>query len=188
MVAKPTEAAEDGQADLIRRCADGDSRALRALYDHHGGLLLALALRMLGDRRLAEEVVQDTFVQVWRNAGRFDRAFGSARGWIIGILRHRALDMRDRERRSGGPPGTMEIGEAELAGAIEGIEPPAFEDRGALRGCLGELKEGPRRSITLAYMDGCSHQEIARHLDQPLGTVKSWILRGLSALRECLER
>jgi RNA polymerase sigma-70 factor, ECF subfamily len=187
LVAKPTDFSDDGQIDTIRRCARGDASALRLLYDRHAGLLLSLALRMLGDRQLAEEAVQDTFVQVWRNADRFDPALGSARTWMISILRYRALDLRERRLRQE-PAGAIGLDEAEITGALGGGEAPGFEDRGALRSCLGELREGPRDSILLAYLGGCSHQEISRQLDQPLGTVKSWILRGLAALRECLER
>jgi RNA polymerase sigma-70 factor (ECF subfamily) len=101
-------------------------------------------------------------------------------------VRYRALDLLESEGRQ--PRGAMEIGEADATGALGGVEPPAFEDRGALRGCLGELKDGARRSIVLAFVEGFSHAEISETLGQPLGTVKSWILRGLEALRECMDR
>lgn len=183
----PLPASTDTDLDrLVARCAEGDARALRAVYDALSGLLLGVAIRILNDRRLAEEAVQDAFVQIWRNAARFDPAMGTARAWIVGMVRYRALDLRDAEGRA--PRGAMEIGEADAAGAIGGEAPPAFEDRGALRLCLGELKDGPRRSILLAFVEGCSHPEIAERLGQPLGTVKSWILRGLGALRECMDR
>jgi RNA polymerase sigma-70 factor (ECF subfamily) len=178
---------DDDLAPLIRRCAAGDVSALRAIYRGHAALMLGLAVRMLADRRLAEEAVQDAFVQIWRNAARFEPGMGTGQAWVLGILRFRALDLRASETRRA-PPGTMEIDDAQAAGAIAGVPPEPVEERAALKACLGELKDGPRRSIVLAYVEGCSHAEIAERLEQPLGTVKSWILRGLGALRDCLER
>ncbi len=177
----------DEFAGLIRRCALGERAGLRALYGLAAPMMLGLAVRMLGDRRLGEEAVQDCFVQVWRNAAQFDPGLGSGRSWMIGILRFRAIDLREAERRRR-PPRPVDVDLADAAGDLGAAEPPPLDDRMALRDCLGRLMDGARSSIVMAYVEGRSHAEIAERLDQPLGTVKSWILRGLASLRECLER
>lgn len=179
--------ATDDVGRLILRCAAGERAAFRALYAAMAPMLLGLAARMLSDRRLGEEAVQDCFVQVWRNAGQFDPTLGGGRSWMIGILRFRAIDLRDSERRRA-PVNPMEMETADQTGALGATPPPPLDDRMALRHCLGQLKDAARHSIMMAYVEGCSHAEIAERLDQPLGTVKSWILRGLASLRECLER
>lgn len=179
--------ATDDVGRLILRCAAGERASLRALYVAMAPMLLGLAARMLGDQRLGEEAVQDCFVQVWRNAGQFDPALGGGRSWMIGILRFRAIDLRDSERRRA-PVNPMEMEVADQTGALGATPPPPLDDRMALRHCLGQLKDAARHSIMMAYVEGCSHAEIAERLGQPLGTVKSWILRGLASLRECLER
>lgn len=179
--------ATDDAGRLILRCAAGERAALHTLYTAMAPMLLGLAARMLGDRRLGEEAVQDCFVQVWRNAAQFDPALGGGRSWMIGILRFRAIDLRESERRRA-PINPVEMEAADQAGALGATPPPPMDDRMALRHCLGQLKDAARHSIMMAYVEGCSHAEIAERLDQPLGTVKSWILRGLASLRECLER
>jgi RNA polymerase sigma-70 factor, ECF subfamily len=178
-------AAEPGA--LLAACAGGDRSALHRLYRDMAPQLLGIALRLLGSRPLAEEVLQDAFVQIWRNAGRFDPALGSAEAWMVGILRYRALDRREAERRHV-RPGDLSLDEADDAGVL-GSQPLRFgEEALTLLRCLNELNEGAKQSIVLAYLEGCSQGEIAERMGQPLGTVKSWILRGLDALRRCLDR
>lgn len=181
------DAVGDAVGQLVVRCAAGDRAALRILYETEAPMMLGIAVRILGDRRLGEEAVQDCLVQVWRNADQFDPTLGSGRSWIIGILRFRAIDLREAELRRT-PANRIDVETADASGDLSPAEPPAIDDRMALSHCLGQLMDGPRASITMAYIEGCSHAEIAERLDKPLGTVKSWILRGLASLRECLEQ
>ena len=176
--------ADDLGADL-RACAAGEKAALQRLYRAVSPLLFGLALRMLKDRGRAEDVLHETFLQVWQRADRFDPGRGPARAWIVGILRYRALDAL----RSGG----REVTTAEPLPPEQAAEgPDAFEllrasrDAAALHRCLGELAVPTRHTILLAYTEGLSHSEIAARVDAPIGTVKSWIRRGLLALKDCL--
>lgn len=174
--------AQDVDADLGRLlggCATGDAAALRRLYDAMAPSMLAVALRLLRHRPHAEDAVQEAFLQIWRNAARFDATRGSPRAWMIGIVRYRALDRIDAEGRY-----TDDSAMADSAAA----EPVSIEDRGALGVCLGELPEAWRQTIVFSYVEGYSHSEIAARTATPLGTVKSWIARGLAALKTCLER
>ncbi len=182
-----TGSTDQDLAELIRLCAAGQQTALRMLYEHLAPQLLGIALRLVGSRSLAEEALQDAFVQVWNHAGRYDASLGSPRTWIIGIVRYRALDLRRAEGRHVRATD-LEVMDAEAAHLIDGVAPGFSESRAALTRCLQELNDGPRSSILLAYVDGCSHTEISERLGQPLGTVKSWVLRGLGSLKRCLER
>lgn len=178
---------DETMAALLSRCAGRDRRALRQLYDAMSPVMLGVAMRMLRSRSLAEEAVQDAFVQVWDRAGQFDPSLGSPRAWLLGILRYRALDRLDAEARHRRLDG-VELDEAAQGGLLPPVAPDVSEDSVGVRRCLGELADGPQRSILLAYVEGCSHGEIAERLGEPLGTVKSWILRGLQSLKRCLER
>lgn len=171
--------AEDGLAQILRRCAARDPLALRSLYDAMAPTLLGIALRLLRNRPHAEETLQDAFLQIWRNAERFDSSRGSPKAWMIGILRYRALDRLENERRHTGTDELPDVA-AEM--------PVDIEDSRALFSCIGELPENWRRSVVLSYVEGYSHSEIAELTKTPLGTVKSWIVRSLDALKKCLER
>ena len=145
---------------------------------------MAVALRITRRRELAEEVLHDAFVQIWRKAATFDAALGSARGWIYTVVRHRALNA---VRSSGRIVAADEGALVALAGAQAGWRAGEREiDAGALAECLGRLDDQKRTCVMLAFVDGYTHEELAQHLDAPLGTVKSWIRRALLALRECL--
>ncbi|MCU4160310.1 sigma-70 family RNA polymerase sigma factor [Acidiphilium sp. AL] len=172
-------AAEGELALVLGRCAARDPSALRSLYDAMAPTLFGIALRLLRNRPHAEETLQEAFLQIWRNADRFDAARGSPRAWMIGILRYRALDRLETENRH--------TGDGELPDIAADI-PVGIEDRRALSDCLGELPENWRRSVLLSFVEGYSHSEIAVRTNTPLGTVKSWIARGLDALKKCLER
>lgn len=171
--------ADESLAGILRRCAARDPQALRALYDAMAPTMLGVALRLLRNRPHAEETLQDAFLQIWRNAERFDSTRGSPKAWMIGILRYRALDRLENERRHTGTDELPDVA-AEL--------PVGLEDSRALHGCIGELPENWRRSVMLSYVEGYSHSEIAELTKTPLGTIKSWIVRSLDALKKCLER
>ena len=123
--------------------------------------------------------MQEAFLQIWRNAGRFDARRGSPRAWMIGVLRYRALDRLNHEARH--------FSHGELPDLAEEM-PVSVEDRGALADCLRQLPETSRQCLLLSYVEGMSHPEISTTMAKPLGTVKSWITRGLAALKLCLEQ
>jgi RNA polymerase sigma-70 factor (ECF subfamily) len=171
--------------EMLQRCARGDRAALRALYDHEAARMLGIAQRLLRRRALAEEAVQDAFVQIWRKADSFDPARGEGRTWIYAILRNRALNILRGESR------TDLVDDFEPMGLTSEEDDPEtlvakLSDAGALRRCLEGLETDRRQAIVLAYVHGLSHGELAGRMGVPLGTAKSWIRRSLVSLRECL--
>jgi RNA polymerase sigma-70 factor (ECF subfamily) len=169
-------------ADL-EAVAAGDEAALRRLWDAAAPTLFSLSLRLTGRRTAAEDALQESFVRIWRKAHRYDRALGDPLGWMAAVTRNVALDQlrRPHARRE----VTLEDGgpRAEVATQVDlGL---ADAD---LRRCLECLPDMQRSAILLAYYRGLTHIEIAAALGAPLGTVKSWIKRGLNELKNCLER
>ena len=180
----PPADAFDARAAL-RACADGDQAALRALYDQEAGHMIAVALRILRRRDLAEDIVQEAFVRIWRQAGLYNAALGSPRAWIYTIVRNLSLNrLRDSAREDIVDDQRLtELSDA----AASGDDPLArLADGSALRRCLDGLEPQRRVSLLLAYTEGLTHGEIASRLGLPLGTVKAWIRRSLLALRECM--
>ncbi len=179
--------ASDDLADLMRRVAGADRAAFLQTYRALSPQLFALALRMLKQRDAAEEVLQEVFVIVWTKAASFDPAKGAAGAWAASILRNRCLD-RLRARR---PEASIEEQDsaAEWADTAPGPLDQAMRsaDARALAACLLSLEAGPRNAILGVYYEGLTHAELALHTGQPLGTVKSWIRRGLMRLKDCLE-
>jgi RNA polymerase sigma-70 factor (ECF subfamily) len=174
-------------ARLLADCARKDRQAFQRLYERTAPQLLACLIRILRNRALAEDALQDVFVQVWGRAGQFEDGRGSAWAWLIAIARYRAIDLRRRESRRATEPWTD-------VDDIPGDEEPqdsglAFGQRAtaALSRCLGALQPRQRDCIVLAYQGGLTHAEVASEIGEPLGSVKSWIRRGLSALKRCLE-
>jgi RNA polymerase sigma-70 factor (ECF subfamily) len=145
---------------------------------------MAVALRITRRRELAEEVLHDAFVQIWRKAATFDAALGSARGWIYTVVRHGALNAARSSARVVAVDEAALVALADAQAAWRAGEREI--DAGALAECLGRLDDQKRTCVMLAFVDGYTHEELAKHLDAPLGTVKSWIRRALLALRECL--
>jgi RNA polymerase sigma-70 factor (ECF subfamily) len=171
----------------LSRCAGGDKNALRRIFDSEAPRLVAVAQRIVRRRDLAEDVVQDAFVQIWSKAHQYQPGRGSARGWIYAIARNRALNMlRDGKREDLVPEERLEIlRDSEQMNEIMGSWQRLDRD-GRLHDCLAALEEVRRKGILMAYVGGYSHGEIAGKLDIPLGTAKSWIRRGLTSLRECM--
>ncbi|MGH8612719.1 MAG: sigma-70 family RNA polymerase sigma factor [Gammaproteobacteria bacterium] len=171
---------EDGR-QLIGRVAEGDRIALEGLYDRYAQLVFALALRILRNQTDAEEVVQDVFWQVWRNATRYDPARGTPDAWLFTLARTRALDALRLSRRSEGL-ALEEASEVSEDLAAEGAQ--ATEIRQIVTNALNGLSKVQRTAIELAYYGGLTQTEIAQHTGAPLGTVKTWIRKGLAQLRD----
>ncbi len=177
--------ADEEVTALIGRCAAGDRMALKRLFEAEAPRMIGVAERILRRRALAEEAMQDAFVQVWRRASSFDATLGSGRTWLYTILRNRSLNILRSEGRT------------ELSADDAAFDRPSDEDdpeqvvmklgeATRLRQCLEKLEPARRQAIVLAYANGLSHGELAGKLGLPLGTIKSWIRRGMQSLKECL--
>ncbi len=172
--------------DCLSACAQGDRSSLKALYHEESGRLIAVAQRIVRRRELAEEVVQEAFVQIWRKASSYNPDGGSARAWIYTIVRNRALNViRDGAREDLVDANTLELlSDAQVGPPMDVVSQLSRESR--LRHCLEALDAQKRESVVLSYVSGYSHGEIAGRLGVPIGTAKSWVRRGLLALRECM--
>ena len=173
-------ALEAGISAAIVRCAAGERSALRIIYDLEAARMVGVAMRILRRRDLAEEATHDAFMRIWRSARTFEPSRGSARAWIYTSVRNQALTiLRDEGRFGPDEPTDNEMPEPHSALA-------RLPESSALRHCLEKLDPGRRSAIVLAYVHGFSHGELAGRLGVPLGTIKSWIRRGLVSLQECL--
>ncbi|MFQ5527233.1 MAG: RNA polymerase sigma factor [Thermoanaerobaculia bacterium] len=181
---------ESQETRLVERIVARDSAAFAELFDLHSSVILGVLVRMLRRRETAEEVLQETFLQAWENADRFDGRRASVRGWLLVMARSRAID---RLRASRARAAREELRAKEDATVMAEREPAAdtgllAKERGrALVSALGGLPDEQRRCIELAFFEGLTHAELARRLDQPLGTVKSRIALGMNKLRRVLQ-
>ena len=175
---------DDGDAQLVRGVADGDRESLARLYDRYAGSLLAIGQRILRDRREAEDLLHDVFLEVWRQAADYDPERGSVRGWLLLRMRCRALDRLKaagfqrvvslEDRRSSEEP------------AAGGEDPAGAPDRARVRRALAELPASLRVVLELGYFEGLSSTEIATRIAAPVGTVKSRVAAALAKLRSDL--
>jgi RNA polymerase sigma-70 factor (ECF subfamily) len=184
----PEAEADDVElTQLIAACAARNAQALRQLYDRTAPQLLACMVRILKRKALAEEALQDVFVSIWQRAGQFEARRGRPRAWLMSIARYRAIDVLRAERAELYREAEIEqLPQLVTEGASDWSG--AGRSAAALARCFEMLSADQRRGIELAFVDGASHADIARVTHQPLGTVKSWIRRGLASLRQCLER
>jgi len=178
-------------ADAVALAAQGDGLGVTALYDRHARALYLLALRIVQIDAEAEDVVQEVFAQVCRQAGRYDAARGTVLAWLLTITRTRAIDHVRARRRRGGDEWrrVSEAAAANLAapGVNQEVQTLTAEEIQRVRRALGELSAEQRRAIELAYYEGLSQSEIAEQLAEPLGTVKSRIRTAMQRLRGALE-
>jgi RNA polymerase sigma-70 factor (ECF subfamily) len=178
-----TTATHNGDTALVAAMAAGDRNALARLYDRYSGVLLAVGVRILSDRREAEDLLHDVFIEAWRQAERYDHARGTVRTWLIMRMRSRALD----RRRSAGFARSV---------SMEGVEPPnarpddpsAPPDHSVVRKALAALPADQRAVLELGYFEGLSSSEIATRQEIPIGTVKSRVAAALAKLREGLAK
>jgi len=172
--------------ECLHRIADGDESALGALYDQLGGLLFSLARRITGNDREAEEVVQDVFVNAWRNASAFDAQRANATTWLTSMTRNKAIDrLRASRRRLPAAPQDAEFMPEAVDPAANPSQIAQSDDRAArIVGWMSELPPNQRQAVELAFFDGLTHPEIATRLNETIGTVKSRIRLGLDRLRQ----
>ena len=174
--------------ELLARTALADQQAFAELYRLTAPHLYAVALRILREGAAAEEVLQESFVNVWHHAASYVAAKSQPLTWLTSIVRNRCLD---RLRRREIDTVTMDDEGEGVNIAAEGPAPLelllAGADALAVRSCIEALEAGPKQAIALAFYRGLSHSELSQHLKQPLGTVKSWVRRALERLRACLD-
>jgi len=177
------------QAELLRllqASAQGNQQSFEKLYQLTAPNLFGLCLRMLKRRDWAEEVMQEAFVKVWHHASEYHQDRGQVNTWLTSIVRYRALDRirsqkptealdESHEQKASDAPGPMDW-------AVKGTE------MNALEACLDELNDNQKEAIVLSFIEGLTHQELTERTESPLGTIKSWIRRGLQSLKRCLAK
>jgi RNA polymerase sigma-70 factor (ECF subfamily) len=174
-------------AGLLAQCALKNQRAFADLYALTSSKLFGVALRILRRQDWAEEVLQECYVNIWNHAGDYAVARSAPLTWMTSIVRNRALDwLRRPQSEATGEEYeiAVESWQDERAGPLERLM--AAGEAGALADCLAQLEAKQRQSIVLAFFHGLSHSELASHMKQPLGTVKTWVRRGLERLKGCL--
>ncbi|GAA0556865.1 sigma-70 family RNA polymerase sigma factor [Rheinheimera aquimaris] len=178
---------EQSQQQLLQwlfATAQGNKQAFEQLYQATSGKLFSVSLHLLRRNDWAEDVLQDAYVRIWHNAGDYHAEKGSVMSWMISITRYRALDLlKSRRVKAEHLDLSEELPDEVQPGEAIGL----VRDKVKLDDCMQGLADEHRQSIQLAYFNGLSHQEITAHTGSPLGSVKSWIRRGLTQLKRCLE-
>jgi RNA polymerase sigma-70 factor (ECF subfamily) len=173
--------------ELMQLVRSGDPRAFETVYDRHGGAAFSLAYRMVGNRVVAEDVVQEAFLSIWRSRLRYESERGSVRSWVLGIVHHRTIDalrrnlVHDRRRTS-----AEGLEERQEAPERTDVEVARREEARTVRAALETLPDQQTKVIELAYFGGFTHTQIAEMLDMPIGTVKGRMRLGLDKLRRQL--
>lgn len=175
----------DALGELLARSALGDRAAFARLYQATSSKLYGVALRILRREDWAEEVLQECYVNVWRHAPEYNASRAAPMTWMSSIVRNRCLDWLRRPNPEPLAEGAEEALEDGGLGPLAELE--RVREAGAIARCLRGLEAKQRQAIALAFFDGLSHAELAQHLREPLGTVKTWVRRGLARLRSCLE-
>ncbi len=178
----------DPLEELLLAAGRGDRDAFARLYNLSASRLLAISMRILRQREPAEEVLQEAYITIWKKASQYHPDRGRPLSWMGTIVRHRAIDqLRSQNREPRSQASLDDLIEGGL-GADIATEAPFDRIDDGLRGCLEKLQSKQQKAIVLAYYYGHTHQELASSLDTPLGTVKSWVRRGLLQLKECLDQ
>lgn len=179
---------DSNEAELVSRVAGGDSEAFATLFDRHSSTVLGMLIQLLRRRELAEEILQETFLQAWSQAGRYRADRATPCGWLLMLARSRALDhLRSSRARSRREEGFEADTTASTEAPVGTDNLEARERQRYVLTAMAALSEDQRRCVELSFFEGLSHGEIAAHLEQPLGTVKSRILLGMRKLRLALE-
>jgi RNA polymerase sigma-70 factor (ECF subfamily) len=173
--------------DLMELVHEGDARGFEVIFDRHGGAAFSLAYRMCGRRALAEDIVQEAFLSLWRSGARYDRTRGSVRSWVLGVVHNRAIDAfrRDTVRESRDVRDDS-IAERMPASERTDSEVERRDEARQVRSALIELPTDQRKVIELAYFGGFTHSQIAEMLQLPAGTVKGRMRLGLTKMRLAL--
>ena len=178
----------DGHADvdvLVSRVARADASAFEALYDELSSSVFGMARRVVRDPARAEDVTQEVFLEVWRQAARFDSTLGKAKTWVMTIAHRRAVDAvrrNESQKRQDEKTAPEQVSHDEPADSLI-----AAEEHGAVRECLETLTDLQLEAVRLAYFNGYTYSEVATLLDKPLPTIKTRMRDGLIRLRDCLE-
>jgi RNA polymerase sigma-70 factor, ECF subfamily len=170
-------------SDLLVLVASGDRTALRSLYSFAGPKLFAICLKMMKNRAEAEDVFQDAFVKIWERSWQYDATKGEALAWLATVTRNTALDRLRAPRRQHVSIDDDVTAEIDKAMSVDMVIPS-----GDLNRCLTDLRQEYRDAVVLAFVNGYTHEELAQKLGKPLGTIKSWVSRGLKQLKECMEQ
>jgi RNA polymerase sigma-70 factor (ECF subfamily) len=187
-----TDAVEGDDREQLRNrllgTAAGDRRAFEDLYLRTSSKLFGICLRILHERHEAEEVLQDVYLTIWRKASQYDAVRASPITWLAMIARNKAIDrLRANRVERASVPIDLAAEPVDEGVAAASLAEAASEGR-RLHDCLDELTGEQGRVIRVAFFEGCTYEEIAQRSDTPLGTIKSWIRRGLLKLKECLQR
>lgn len=187
-IAPERAAVLDGLDALLDRVARGDRTAFETLYRQTSGVLLGICLRVLGDRSEAEDVLQETYVAIWAKAAQFDAGRARATTWLGSIARHRAIDrLRSLPAAASRAPVEL-IDDAADPAPSPAAHTEAATDKVRLDDCIEQLEPKRQVLIRTAFYDGATYEELAQRSGSPLGSIKSWIRRGLLQLKACLER
>lgn len=172
---------------LLAAVAAGDRAAFFDLYQATAPKLFGLALRLMRRRDMAEEVLQESFVRIWTRAGDWDASRGSAMAWMARIVRNRAIDVMRHSVRAA-DFGSEIARDAAFSFLVPQPGEVCRDEASQLFACIEGLERNQRMAVLLAYYEGLTHEELADRMGAPLGTVKSWLRRGLIRLRDCLEK
>ena len=171
-------------SELISRVALGDRVAFRSLYTATSAKLFGVCLRVLKNRTDAEDVLQETYVKIWHNAGKYQVSGYSPMTWLIAIARNQSIDrLRGRKASAADLSEAEDIADTAMTPEQEAV---LGGETQKLQNCLDKLSPGRAEAVKAAYMEGYSYQELADRLNQPINTVRTWLRRSLLSLKECL--
>jgi RNA polymerase sigma factor (sigma-70 family) len=184
---KNADRAREKLVEGLESVAQGDRESLRRVYDSTAPKLFGICVHVLRDRALAEDVLQEVYLKVWQNAGAFDARRASPITWLCVLTRNTAIDWRRALARQDGAVSRMHDMDALHAPGVWDWRVEDGDWKNVLGKCLEELDDRPRSFIRAAFFEGFTHSELAARIDVPLGTLKSWIRRGLAQLKACID-